>query len=280
MPPARLPEQALDDLARAWQRERRRVLRDPGPEAVHRLRTATRRLETAAAIATDRLGVTAAVPWSDWHGLRAKLSRLRDLDVTMTTLRETEPRTATEAEALRRCLRDLGQERRRARRRAVAALDRHRVGRVPRALKGSAAPPAPASERLTAARAWWAEVAGPLAREPAWGLSLVEALRGKAGREAVHAIRIRVRELRYGLEWWDRLGQVASAPVVAWLRDAQDTLGRLRDYDRASKALSGPELRRSRTVVGIRGAAEIAHWPSVASQGDLLGSSPFEGSPP
>ena len=187
MPPARLPEQALDDLARAWQRERRRVLRDPGPEAVHRLRTATRRLETAAAIA---------------------------------------------------------------------------------------------SERLTAARAWWAEVAGPLAREPAWGLSLVEALRGKAGREAVHAIRIRVRELRYGLEWWDRLGQVASAPVVAWLRDAQDTLGRIRDYDRASKALSGPELRRSRTVVGIRGAAEIAHWPSVASQGDLLGSSPFEGNPP
>lgn len=279
-PPGRVPEKALKDQARSWQRERRRVLSDPAPEAVHRLRTATRRLETGATITADRLGLASPVPWSDWDALRVKLSRLRNLDVTCELLQETQAGAGPEQKALGRRIQDLSHDRRRVRRWAVAALRRRRARRIPRALEHPATRPAAPTDLLATARAWWAVVAGRLAAEPTWRSPLAEALRLTSGRKEVHEIRIRVRELRYGLEWWNRLGLVAAAPVVAFLRDTQDTLGRIRDYHRAVEALSGPELRRSRASVAALRAAEIARWPSVAAQSDLLGSSPLEWNQP
>jgi CHAD domain-containing protein len=276
MPSGQAPEEALKDLARSWQRERRRVLRDPAPEAVHRLRTATRRLEAGATIAAEWLGLTSPVPWSDWDGLRIKLSRLRDLDVTCGLLREAHTRGGSEHQALGRRIRALDHDRRRTRRRALAALHRRRSRRVPRVLKHPATGPAEPADLPAAARAWWAAVAGRLADEPAWGHPLAEALRLKAGRQEVHQVRIRVRELRYGLEWWHQLGLVAHPPVIAFLRDIQDTLGQIRDYHRAIEALAGPALRASRAAVTALRATELARWPSVAARRDLLGSSPFE----
>ncbi len=272
--PAHTPEKALRDLARSWQRERRRVLRDPEPEAVHRLRTVTRRLETGASIATALLGLAGTVPWSDWDGLKLKLSRLRDLDVTSQLLRETQSHLGTEVEALRRRIKRLNHERARARRRAVAMLRRRRTRRIARALKHPATPTS-VPDLMLAAQAWWRTAAGQLAGEPAWLYSLAEALRLKAGRKEVHDVRIQVRELRYGLEWWNRLGLAAASPVVAFLQDAQDALGQIRDYQRAGEQLVGPEFRRARAVVAAMRAKQLARWPLVAEGCKLLGSSPF-----
>ncbi len=275
MPPTPTPADALKDLARSWQRDRRRVLRDPAPEAVHRLRTATRRLEVGGTIAMDRLGAVAPVPGSEWDRLKRRLSRLRDLDATCEVLQEARSHLGARPEAFHRLLKDLNHQRGRLCRRTVAALRRHRAGRVPRALK-HVGPRLPQRPNIpVAAQAWWTAMASPLGDEPAWSLPLAEALRRQSGQKAIHAIRIRVRELRYGLEWWGQIGLAVSPTMVAFLQTTQDILGGIRDDDRAIKLLSGPKLRRPRAVVAATRATQLAHWHSAAEGRTLLGSSPF-----
>jgi len=279
MPSAQTPPEALEFLARAWRRERRRVLADPAPEAIHRLRTAARRIEIAAVIASSRLGLIGPVPWSDWSQLQTRLSRLRDLDVTLDLLRDTRARLEPDADDLRRKIRDLAPRRRRLRRRVIAALRRRRVGRVAAAVKDSSGfPPLRASGLRPAARAWWAETAGRSAREAAWEYSLPAALRLKSGRKSIHAVRVAIRELRYGLEWWDRLGIPASPPTVTFLRNVQEALGRIRDLQRATKALDGREFGPARALLLGALRAESVRWRSLAAERGLLGSSPFTGS--
>lgn len=272
-------DEALKARARSWQLERRRVLRDPAPEAIHRLRTAARRLEAAGRIATDQFGLTASLPWPDGDSLNSKLSRLRDLDVTRQLLQEPRLEGQPNNEVLRQRLEELARERKRARRRAVTELERHRSGRIARRVARLASRLSPPADLAMAAQSWWALEGETFTIDPVLRQSLGPALRRRSGQAAVHQIRIRLRNLRYGLEWWSDLGLVVSPPVVAFLRDAQETLGRIRDYQRTATALAGPGLRRFRSAVVAARRIEIAHWPSVAERGDLLGVSPFEGIP-
>ncbi len=279
MPPPQTPEDALKALARTWRRERRRVLRDPAPEAVHRLRTAGRRLEAAGRIAVDQFGFDEPVAWADWDALNSKLSRLRDLDVTRQILREPRPAGSTVQNGLRVPLDEIARKQRRARRRAIRELERHRSTRIARRVARGAARLTPPANLVRAARRWWALGAGTLTIDPELRQALGPALRRQSGRAAVHQLRIRLRNLRYGLEWWSDLGLAVSPAVMEFLKEAQDTLGRIRDYQRAAKALAGPELRRLRSLVMAARRTELAGWPSVADRGDLLGASPFEGKP-
>ncbi len=275
--PAFSPDEVLEALARSWQRERRRALRDPTPEAVHRLRTAARRLEAAGRIAGAQFGFAPSVPWADWESVNAKLSRLRDLDVTRVILQEAASQGLATDGALRQRLDELAWERKRALRRALKALEHHRSGRIARRVARLASGLAPPASVAEAAGNWWSAFGATVTIDPGLRQALAPALRRQAGRAAAHQLRIRLRALRYGLEWWSALGLTVSPAVVAFLRDAQDTLGRIRDYRRAAAALAGPELRRSRSVLVAARRSEVAHWPEVAERVDLLGVSPFEG---
>lgn len=279
MPPTRPPGEVLKALARTWQRQRRRVLRDPTPEAVHRLRTAARRLEAAGRIAGEQFGLVETVPWADWDSLNSKLSRLRNLDVTRQILAEVQPEGPTKPEALGRRLDELAQERKRARRKATRKLERRGSGHIARRATRLASRLSPPVNLAWAARRWWARVGETFTIGLDLRQTLGQTLRRRSGRAAVHQVRIQLRNLRYGLEWWTALGLVVSPKVIAFLQDAQDTLGRIRDTQRAATALVGPKHRRVRSAVMAARRTDLARWPSVVTQGDLLRVSPFESTP-
>ncbi len=279
VPLGRQPGKVLKALARTWQRQRRRVLRDPTPETVHRLRTAARRLEAAGRIAGEQFGLVETVPWTDWGSLNSKLSRLRNLDVTRQILAEIQPEGPTMPEALRQRLAELAQERKRVRRKATKKLERRGSGHIARLAARLASRLSPPVDLTRAARRWWARAGETFTIDPDLGQSLGQALRRHSGRAAVHQVRIQLRNLRYGLEWWTALGLVVSPKVIAFLQDTQDTLGRIRDTQRAATALVGPKHRRARSAVMAARRTELARWPSVVKRSDLLRASPFERTP-
>ena len=280
---------ALAELAAEWRRERRRVLRDPDPEPVHRLRTATRRLRVGVTIATEDLGVGAAPSWAGWKQLRRRLGRLRDLDVLREALKALRARPGGESdEALADLLACLRRRRRRLRDRALPAVRAASLRRILAAVEPPTAPGRRAGagqpldraavERIAAR--WWTRSAEALAAEPAWQLSPAVNSEDPAHRAAFHAARVRARGLRYGLEWWARLGLRPRAETVEFLGAVQDALGAIRDGWRARRALAGPRFQRARSILVASLGVVLAGWPGLAARRDLLGQPGFDGGSP
>lgn len=271
------PRRVLAALARDWNRERRRVARRPDPEGVHRIRTATRRLRVAEALAADFLGIEGSAPWEEWRRVGRRLGRLRDLDVSIEELQAVATDLPAAARrALADLLEELGHRRRRAAHRAQASLtNRHArtLARAEKRVRGRARREEPTAPVV--ANRWWAQAADLLARDPGWGLDPAVAIGRAATRPVIHRLRVRTRDLRYGLEWWDRLGVPTAPGTLDFLREVQDVLGRLRDLRNATRLARGRTLAPVRARLRQAVATGLARWPALVLERPILAASPL-----
>ncbi len=209
----------------------RRGARAGDADAVHDMRVASRRIRAALRIFEPCL----VAP----RGLRRRVRKLagalgdvRDLDVMAALLSHQRPDRLGAAE--RRRLEDLvfalGKDRERARRRLAQRLagDRfralarrlERLARHPEVREGPEAD-APAGRGLDEAVTRLAEA---IARQPAMAEVAPDA-------EALHALRIAFKRLRYALEFHAGAGGLAYDTELAIARGMQDCLGELHDTD-------------------------------------------------
>jgi len=213
-----------------------------GPEAVHDMRVAVRRLRSILRIATPMLDrewtahVRKELAW-----LAERLGAVRDLQVLRASLQaEAETLNAGDAALATDLLRPLTGEYDRAHAELVAALSDERYGRL-RALLRDAAQALPATEATDARR---------LARREFRRLERRGALDPKAGSAALHKRRIRAKRARYAAELVDSR---ASHRFVARAKEVQDVLGEHQDAVVARR-----QLRRLARASGRVDAALVA----------------------
>jgi CHAD domain-containing protein len=265
------PGKSLEQLARAWRRDRRKVLDRPEPEAIHRLRTTTRRLTVAVTIARSDLRFPASIGFDRWKELDRGLSRLRDLDVLGETLAEARaaiPRPAVKI--LDSEIERIDRKRRRARRRVIAALDRRSVGRVIDALVHAAkrTPPRnPVGGATSGAARWWRREGSRLARARGWAITVE---RSKAAQTALHRLRTNARALRYGLEWWSGIGAAIVPGPIDLCRQLQVGLGRVRDLDRALDVVVTPSLAAAAAYLRAERRSAIEAWRLLRERRETL----------
>ena len=88
-------------------------------------------------------------------------------------------------------------------------------------------------------------------------------------RRALHALRIRIKKLRYGSEFFASLFQDGDAkPLHHLLRQLQDLLGHIQDVTATAALLEGvaPTKRKKHARVIERAAGIIAGWQASAER--------------
>jgi CHAD domain-containing protein len=193
---------------------------------VHQARVASRRLrEAVPVLATGLKGSKARKAASKIRRLTQALGSVRELDVTLALLDEL----ARAPEVSRTAVEDVRTHvvRERAGRREVMLK---RIDQVDGAkLDGRLASVAVALQTATT-EPWRKALGGRLVKR---SKRLIEAM-DDAGQmyapERLHAVRIAAKKLRYGLELAADSGLKQAAPHVRTLKQAQDMLGRLHDF--------------------------------------------------
>lgn len=239
-----------------------------GPEPVHQLRVALRRLQAAICVFRPILRFPGSIRPGQLRRLERRLGRLRDLDVmeeSLALLRST-PRTPVELQTLGRLGDDLADARQEAVERARTALRRPRYRETidtlsdwleqPRARAVAELPVAalapdlllPSLSAILLHHGW-------LAGQASQGTD--------AATRALHALRRRIKELRYQVEC---LEGCYGDGVATWLEELhamQDALGRHHD----AQQLAG-RLHRLRTPAALleavlaAGTGALEPWPA------------------
>jgi CHAD domain-containing protein len=225
------------------------------PEGVHRMRVASRRMREVVALFRDALPAATQALRSELGWARRSLGDMRDLDVQIAKL-ESEAAAADGGDALGPLIARLEREREDARGRMLAALDSARFEELLAALDAATAE---------------LDAGGPNgATEPGVGEGAPRALRRRMAQvrrrgdrldagspdAELHALRIRVKRLRYALEFLAPLYPKAAAGLLPGLVELQDGLGRHQDAVIAARHLGGlsdadPNLpQRTRLALG------------------------------
>lgn len=246
---------ALDCLAHL-QANHAGAVKDEDPEYIHQMRVAARRLRAALRLFSPLLPAGFAqglLP--PLRELMDLLGQLRDLDVLLAEIVQPvvaalpeEPRLAALADLV-------ATQREQARQRALAALQGRDYGRL--MLRATAQchalselPPAPEAKAET--------LAGFAARRLRRQRRKVLTLAATANHDrptSLHAVRIAIKRLRYGLEFFAPLMPASnSRRLLDKLVTLQDILGQLNDLasagDRLSRyAADAPQLREAVTLV-------------------------------
>jgi adenylate cyclase len=223
------------------------------PEYIHQLRVATRRLRAALRL----FGPVLPPGYADrmlppLRAMMASLGRARDLDVLLAEI--CAPVTAALPEEPRlSALAGIVTERRfGARRDAIRHLESPEFGRLMIGLAAALHGPGSAPAAGTTTSEFARDRLRRLRRK-------VRRLAQEARTDdpaSLHALRIGIKRLRYGLEFF-----AALAPgrrhhkLSAWLADLQDTLGELNDLANAGQLLmdcagSDMRLREAVTLIG------------------------------
>lgn len=215
-------------------RRQRRVLTASLPkalkgdvEAVHRARVTTRRLREALTILDGTLSAGSAQE----HRRRLRrvtraLGPVRELDVADGLLARLEQNATAHRRVIGKVRRWIRQERN-ARRRAMRSRLSSKLERLRAAL-------ATAAQRISGSdgSTRWRE--GLATRIQELAARTDEAV-ARAGAmyvsERVHQVRIRLKKLRYALEFAGESGVARTTRLVRRLKAAQDTLGRLHDLE-------------------------------------------------
>lgn len=236
-------------LAGALPRARRGVAR-----AVHRARTASRRLREALPVAAAAApGAGALRARRDVRRITRALGLVRDLDVALATVDAEASRFDWNPAAVARVARDLQHARDRRQREMLDRLDDVDLGRV-----------------LVSCDAVSAELADPATRR-VWERALAGRIRRRAGRlaaaieragtlyapELLHAVRIAAKKLRYSLELAGDAAGLAVQPLIARCKHAQDTLGHLHDLQVLEQRIRGLALAPADTALA-RSLADMA----------------------
>ncbi len=198
------------------------------PRGVHLARTSSRRLREllpVAASAAPGAGIDRAR--RDVRRVTRLLGKVRELDVAIAELSQGAEQHPWDAVVVDRIGRQLDDERRRLAddvRRRLEAID---ADRLRTRLEDIAQAVADHRTRSVAERA----VARRLKRRAASLVAAIEAAGTLYATEALHAVRIAAKKLRYTLEVVrDAIG-LPVEPMVAPLRRQQDTLGRMHDLE-------------------------------------------------
>ncbi len=218
----------VGEQSRELRAQVRAARRGKDPEAIHRMRVATRRMRAVLRVFAGQV----EVPDRLTRGLRwiaGKLGAVRDRDVILELLAAHHGALrGAEARRLERLLKRLRRERRRAQTDLLAALDRGRWQKLLAGLRAFArAPRSRGRSEATAARTL-TEAADVLAGDVAEHPGMTEAGPDSA---ALHGLRIAFKRLRYVLEVHAASGAVAYAVELKLARQMQDALGAIHDHD-------------------------------------------------
>jgi len=263
------PESTLGELAFAALRaDTNEVLRrEPGtrlgedPEELHRMRVATRRLRAALKLFAEALPVRAAHLEEEIGWLAAELGVVRDLDVQLEQLAEWSAEAApADEEGLAELAAALEEARLGARTGLLRSLDSRRYQRLVAGLRQmlAAAPPRRSARARTACAVGLPELLGgrQLAARKA-----ARRARKSGAAEDFHRLRIRVKRLRYALEFSARSYGSLPKRYTRELVGLQDELGAMQDAVTAAErlreaALSGTGALSLGAVFAIGGLAE------------------------
>lgn len=239
-----------------------------GPEPVHQLRVALRRLQAAICVFRPILRFPGSIRPGQLRRLERRLGRLRDLDVMEESLAalRSNPRTPVELQTLERLGDDLGDARQEAVERARTALRRPRYRESVDALSDWLEHPRARAVAALPIAALAPDLLLPslsaVLLHPGW-LAAEAATGTDAATRELHSLRRRVKELRYQVEC---LEGCYGDGVAAWLEELhamQDALGRHHDAHQLAS-----RLHRLRTPASLletvltSGAAALELWPA------------------
>jgi CHAD domain-containing protein len=228
------------EIAAAWPRAARGESR-----AIHRARTASRRLRELLPV------IDAAAPHSGARRLRREARRLtralgplREFDVALDVLADEIAEESPAPPAVVTISQALEEQREHARgalRTRLEALDidawRTRCDNVLDSIT-NAAP----------GRAWEAALAKRLRRRALRVMTTMAAAGTLYSPEALHAVRIAAKKLRYALELARDLSNAHVNPLIGSIKDVQDCLGRIHDLhvlDQYVRGMKWPSGRRA-----------------------------------
>ena len=244
---------------------------------VHQARVATRRLREAVPV------LTTGVKGSKAGGARRKIRRLtralgsvRELDVTMHILDELARRPEVPRNALEDVRAHVVAERDARREVMLERLERVDSAKLSRRLQAVAA-----ALSQCDANAWRIALASRLVKRAARLTTAVREAGLIYAPDRLHKVRIAAKKLRYAMELAADGRVAGSAALVAELKRAQDTLGRLHDLQvlqqHVAAVASAPPRRRGGHDGGlgvIAGALEAEcrhlHGKYLASSESLL----------
>jgi CHAD domain-containing protein len=222
----------------------------PDVRHVHQLRVATRRLRAALAVAEPALSARRAKRARlELRALGRALGPRRAADVCLADVvalraeRAEEaaltPRDPAEDRVFARAIELLTRRRRRTTRLLRAAHPEERGLEEGLALLGAVMEPRPGAPTL--------EVAARAALHARWAalFAALPALDPPIHDEALHALRIRAKQLRYTLELLEPfVPDLAPAETAKAIKHLQDALGKLHDHGELVAHLLGPRATR------------------------------------
>jgi CHAD domain-containing protein len=201
-------------------------------EAIHQMRVQIRRLRAALALFRGVLRPPRPARRDRLRWLSRALGRVRDLDVIVALLEEGHLThvEGVEAARLEDLLAALKERRWRSHRKLKAALARPRYAKLKAALREFARRP-----RFARGAAEDAMAARFLTDAIRRGARRVSGHRGMSERtptaQDLHALRIRVKRLRYVLDFHAETAGIAFEEERRLTRQLQDCLGELHDHD-------------------------------------------------
>ncbi len=199
------------------------------PEGVHRMRTASRRMWEVIALFRDALpGATLALR-DELAWARRALGDVRDLDVQVANLQAEAATTSDGGAALGPLIARLEGEREAARARMLAALDTPRFEALLAGLDAAIGALESGGPNGRAERSVGDVAARVLRRRMAQVRRRGDRLNAQSPDADLHALRIRVKRLRYALEFLAPLYPKAAARLLPCLVALQDGLGRRQD---------------------------------------------------
>jgi CHAD domain-containing protein len=225
--------ETLQRLLRDWQANEPAARLGEGPEGLHKLRVAGRRMDTVLNLFRGCLPAALAKSRPTLKGLVDALGEVRDVDIRLeavSTFRDGLPEN--ERSALDPLLRHLQSERAQARAAMLRTLDakpaRHWLDTLPEQLARARTGTAAASSRNTAALA----AAPDLIRKRYRKLrKCARRLTSKSSMEQFHKVRIRAKKLRYALEVVAPTYAKPADGLLARLQKLQSRLGTQHDAD-------------------------------------------------
>jgi inorganic triphosphatase YgiF len=227
------------DCVRQWQANASGAATSPDPEFIHQMRVALRRLRSLVRIMAPALPAEFVAEWN--RRLREEASRLgraRDLDVLLDTIIGPAEAAAEPPPGLAGLRHKAEETRREARAQTVATLAKGAHGHSLLAFTAALHQLPSNSLDRSADLANFARL--QLGRLRKRARRRLEEAHEQPGAEGLHAVRIALKRLRYGLEFFQPLCAAKPARrLLAQISDVQDDLGFLHDLEVALRYMQG-----------------------------------------